>query len=106
MILLISSHAKCALSDPGHVPVPEARIDFSDTNSLQTREDDWTVCQVNIKNKNQRWFVSRHKNDPNCPRKINDLYLQWFPSNNLQPRKIGLIATEKNFVRLIATNFF
>lgn len=45
LILLISSHAKCALSDPGHVPVPEARIDFSDTNSLQTREDDWTVCQ-------------------------------------------------------------
>lgn len=45
LILLISSHAKCALTDPGHVPVPEARIDFSDTNSLQAREDDWTVCQ-------------------------------------------------------------
>ena len=46
LVLLLSSHAKCALSDPGHVPVPESRIDFSDTSSLQNREDDWTICQV------------------------------------------------------------
>jgi ribosomal protein L40E len=45
LILLIYSHLKCSLSDPGHVPVPEARIDFSDTNLLQQREDDWTICQ-------------------------------------------------------------
>jgi len=45
LVLLLSSHAKCALSDPGHVPVPESRIDFSDTSSLQNREDDWTICQ-------------------------------------------------------------
>jgi len=43
--LIIISHAKAALSDPGHVPLPDARIDFSDRDSLQEREDNWTICQ-------------------------------------------------------------
>jgi ribosomal protein L40E len=43
--LIVISHAKAALTDPGHVPLPDARIDFSDRDSLQEREDNWTICQ-------------------------------------------------------------
>ena len=34
------------LNDPGYVPVPDVKIDFSDTGSRKVRDDDWTVCQV------------------------------------------------------------
>ena len=46
LVMVLLSHAKATLSDPGYVPLPEARIDFSDRDALQGREDDWTICQV------------------------------------------------------------
>ena len=48
LALVLISHARASLSDPGRVPMPEARIDFSDRDALQDREDNWTICQVNI----------------------------------------------------------
>ena len=36
------------ITDPGYVPVPDVKIDFSDTGSRKIRDDDWTVCQVSI----------------------------------------------------------
>lgn len=36
------------ITDPGYVPVPDVKIDFSDTGSRKIRDDDWTVCQVDI----------------------------------------------------------
>lgn len=45
LILILVSHARASLSDPGRVPLPDARIDFSDRDSLQDREDHWTICQ-------------------------------------------------------------
>lgn len=46
LAMVLISHAKATLSDPGYVPLPEARIDFSDRDSLQGRDDDWSICQV------------------------------------------------------------
>jgi len=45
IVMILLSHAKATLSDPGYVPLPEARIDFSDRDALQGRVDDWTICQ-------------------------------------------------------------
>lgn len=41
---LLASHIQCMVSDPGYVPVPDVKIDFSDTVSRKSRDDDWTVC--------------------------------------------------------------
>jgi len=43
---LVASHIQCMITDPGYVPVPDVKIDFSDTGSRKIRDDDWTVCQV------------------------------------------------------------
>ena len=48
IVMILLSHAKATLSDPGYVPLPEARIDFSDRDALQGRVDDWTICQVKL----------------------------------------------------------
>ncbi|CBY32299.1 unnamed protein product [Oikopleura dioica] len=42
---LVASHIQCMITDPGYVPVPDVKIDFSDTGSRKIRDDDWTVCQ-------------------------------------------------------------
>ncbi|BFZ13732.1 hypothetical protein BsWGS_16771 [Bradybaena similaris] len=47
VFLLIVSHLKAVLSDPGIVPIPQTSMDFSDihsdTSKLKTN-DGWTVC--------------------------------------------------------------
>lgn len=43
------AHLKAVLSDPGKVPLPQSRLDFSDLHSLQTSKktdmerEEWTV---------------------------------------------------------------
>ena len=50
------------LNDPGYVPVPDVKIDFSDTGSRKVRDDDWTVCQVrDVFQFNFRYFSSDAK---------------------------------------------
>jgi len=44
IFLLILSHARAMLSDPGIVPYPESRIDFSDLHSDGCSDDGWSVC--------------------------------------------------------------
>jgi palmitoyltransferase ZDHHC3/7/25 len=40
------SHLKAVFLDPGHVPLPTTRLDFSDIHSDKNgyEKDDWTVC--------------------------------------------------------------
>ena len=52
IILLFISHFRAVLSDPGIVPLPSNRIDFSDLHSKSNEElsasqppdEDWTIC--------------------------------------------------------------
>lgn len=49
LALLIASHLRAMLSDPGIVPLPQANLDFSDLHSgvrkpLNQSENGWTVC--------------------------------------------------------------
>ncbi|KAK9754871.1 DHHC palmitoyltransferase [Popillia japonica] len=45
VLLLTISHFKAVVSDPGTVPLPQTRIDFSDIHSAETvGEVDWTIC--------------------------------------------------------------
>ncbi|XP_064650851.1 palmitoyltransferase ZDHHC3-like [Lineus longissimus] len=48
LFLLIFSHMRAVLSDPGIIPLPDTDIDFSDIHSGQKKVekggDEWTVC--------------------------------------------------------------
>ncbi|XP_012257947.2 palmitoyltransferase ZDHHC3-A [Athalia rosae] len=49
VLLLVMSHLKAVCSDPGVVPLPQTRMDFSDIHTGGNRDDfderdDWTVC--------------------------------------------------------------
>lgn len=51
VLLLTMSHLKAVCSDPGVVPLPQSRMDFSDihTDNSETKiecdeRDNWTVC--------------------------------------------------------------
>nr|XP_025967323.1 palmitoyltransferase ZDHHC3-like isoform X1 [Dromaius novaehollandiae] len=45
VLLLLASHGRAVLADPGVVPLPATAIDFSDLRSGAPRSDeDWTVC--------------------------------------------------------------
>lgn len=48
IFLLGMAHMKAVFSDPGTVPLPQTRLDFSDMHSSAFRnsgdDDDWTVC--------------------------------------------------------------
>lgn len=47
VFLLGMAHVKAVLSDPGRVPLPQSRIDFSDLHSMTNHEhenEEWTVC--------------------------------------------------------------
>ncbi|ELU01775.1 hypothetical protein CAPTEDRAFT_172289 [Capitella teleta] len=47
IFLMVYSHLKAVLTDPGVVPLPKTSLDFSDMHSGQKRkekEDGWTVC--------------------------------------------------------------
>ncbi len=41
---LLMAHARAVFSDPGIVPLPEHRVDFSDKEEPETAGDDWTIC--------------------------------------------------------------
>lgn len=46
VFLLVMSHLKAVFLDPGTVPLPSSRLDFSDlhSNKSEYENDDWTVC--------------------------------------------------------------
>lgn len=46
VFLLLMSHIRAVFSDPGVVPLPQNRVDFSDIHSAEAGCDhvDWTVC--------------------------------------------------------------
>lgn len=46
ILLLILSHMRAMCSDPGVVPLPQAKMDFSDiyAGKEPLTQDDWTVC--------------------------------------------------------------
>lgn len=46
VFLLVMSHLKAVFLDPGTVPLPTSRLDFSDlhSNKSEYEHDDWTVC--------------------------------------------------------------
>ncbi|OXU27208.1 hypothetical protein TSAR_010831 [Trichomalopsis sarcophagae] len=50
VLLLMMSHLKAVCSDPGVVPLPQSRMDFSDIHTGSSggddcdERDDWTVC--------------------------------------------------------------
>ena len=47
IFLLFMSHARAVFSDPGIVPLPSHRIDFSDSHSdggSMAPKEDWTIC--------------------------------------------------------------
>ena len=52
VLMLFTSHARAVFSDPGIVPLPQNRIDFSDLHSeqgeplqgAQPPDEDWTIC--------------------------------------------------------------
>ena len=55
VLMLFTSHARAVFSDPGIVPLPSNRIDFSDLHSSQEAgeplqgsqqppDEDWTIC--------------------------------------------------------------
>ncbi|XP_030320944.1 palmitoyltransferase ZDHHC3-like isoform X1 [Calypte anna] len=50
VLLLLASHARAVLADPGLVPLPDTAIDFSDLRSAAPRKpekspEEWTVCE-------------------------------------------------------------
>ena len=47
IFLLFMAHARAVFSDPGIVPLPSHRIDFSDSHSEGgsiAPKEDWTIC--------------------------------------------------------------
>ena len=52
------------ITDPGYVPVPDVKIDFSDTGSRKIRDDDWTVCQVIVPQ--YRRIYKMYSSDAKC----------------------------------------
>lgn len=52
VFMLTMAHLKAVLSDPGKVPLPQSRLDFSDLHSLQTSKktdmerEEWTVSLI------------------------------------------------------------
>lgn len=48
ILLLIFAHIRAMCSDPGIVPLPQSRMDFSDMHSASSEplinQEDWTVC--------------------------------------------------------------
>jgi len=47
ILLLFMAHARAVFSDPGIVPLPKHRIDFSDSHSEGgsiAPKEDWTIC--------------------------------------------------------------
>lgn len=46
VFLLMLAHSKAVLSDPGRIPLPQSRIDFSDIHSDKGEfgKEEWTVC--------------------------------------------------------------
>lgn len=52
--MLTMAHLKAVLSDPGKVPLPQSRLDFSDLHSLQTSKkndmerEEWTVSVISL----------------------------------------------------------
>ncbi|XP_076323475.1 DNZDHHC/NEW1 zinc finger protein 11 isoform X2 [Tachypleus tridentatus] len=47
LFLLLMSHMRAVISDPGAVPLPENSLDFSDVhagNKTLLEKEDWTVC--------------------------------------------------------------
>ncbi|XP_044732549.1 palmitoyltransferase ZDHHC3 isoform X2 [Chrysoperla carnea] len=44
IFLLSFAHLRAVLSDPGTVPLPQSRLDFSDIHSGELGKEDWTVC--------------------------------------------------------------
>jgi len=50
VFLLVFSHFKASFSDPGHVPIPEVSVDFSETRRSSRKKrgksnDEWTTCK-------------------------------------------------------------
>lgn len=47
VFMLTMAHLKAVLSDPGTVPLPQSRLDFSDLHSAKKNgmdREEWTVC--------------------------------------------------------------
>ncbi|KAK8741323.1 hypothetical protein OTU49_002615, partial [Cherax quadricarinatus] len=44
VFLTLMAHVRAVFSDPGIVPLPQSRLDFSDMHSGGEKSDDWTVC--------------------------------------------------------------
>lgn len=49
IFLLVMAHLKAAFCDPGTVPLPQNRLDFSDLHARKNSyydddEEEWTVC--------------------------------------------------------------
>lgn len=47
IFLMVMAHLKAVFCDPGTVPLPQNRLDFSDLHSKKNRysdDDEWTVC--------------------------------------------------------------
>ena len=47
IFLLFMAHARAVFTDPGIVPLPHHRIDFSDSHSdggSIAPKEDWTIC--------------------------------------------------------------
>ncbi len=47
VFLLLMAHSRAVFSDPGVVPLPQHRVDFSDAHSgkdLDPPQEDWTIC--------------------------------------------------------------
>lgn len=66
VFMLTMAHLKAVLSDPGKVPLPQSRLDFSDLHSLQTSKktdmerEEWTVSLYSsyvLRNEQLKLFV-------------------------------------------------
>ncbi|CAL4120929.1 unnamed protein product, partial [Meganyctiphanes norvegica] len=44
VFLTCMAHARAVFSDPGIVPLPPSRLDFSDMNAGADKNDEWTIC--------------------------------------------------------------
>ncbi len=48
VFLLLMSHSRAVFSDPGLVPLPQHRVDFSDAHAAakeqQQHQEDWSIC--------------------------------------------------------------
>ncbi|ROT63490.1 hypothetical protein C7M84_018613, partial [Penaeus vannamei] len=44
VFMTLMAHVRAVFSDPGIVPLPQSRLDFSDMHAGGEKSDDWTVC--------------------------------------------------------------